>query len=73
MALCIMRVGFRTQSRSHRHPDGETGLLQIFKYSNKAISRPGESRVKSLREELRLDKTRGKMQSDEGLAGVPHW
>jgi len=54
-----MRVGFRTQSRSYRHPDGETGLLQIFTFSNKAINRSGEGRVKSLREELRLDKTRG--------------
>jgi hypothetical protein len=52
-----MRVGFRTQSRSYRHPDGETGLLQIFTFSNKAINRPGECRVKSLREELRLDRT----------------
>lgn len=55
-----MRHGFRTQTPGNRHPDGESGLLQIYQFSNNAISRTGEGRFKSLQRELRLSKTLGK-------------
>jgi hypothetical protein len=35
-----MRHWFRTQSHACRHPDGKSGLLQIYKFSDKAKNRP---------------------------------
>jgi hypothetical protein len=40
-----MRHGFRTQTPGNRHPDGESGLLQIYQFSNNAINRTGEGLV----------------------------
>jgi hypothetical protein len=34
-----MRHGFRTQSRTSRHPDGKPGLLQIYQFSKQKLKK----------------------------------